>query len=555
MILSEKITSIGFDSQFPEHIAVNNPTFVAFLKAYYEYMEQSGYPQEIIQNALTYEDVDTTIDSFIELFLKEYADLIPRDVLYDKKELVKKINSLYLTKGSQNSYDLLFRMLFNAEVESYYPKKKVLRPSDGKWIRKSSVFMDIQIGSASDIENRSVLVRNADSTVRYVLKVGARRQTENLSGSISDVEFYITDNTNVPVSVGDVIEFEGFRAVILPIPATCKIIHPGKNFKLGDILYINVDAGHRVRAKVTKVNEEGGILAVQIFSYGTGYGPYSFYIYLNANTPAPVRVLYDLIGDDFTLTDNLDGISDDGRIYTQNYAGPYYFLQDYVGVGGPLFKYSGSASQKQGNPATLWFKPEGKVHYPGYYKTNDSFISDDIYIQDAHYYQSFSYVLRSEQQLRDYKKAVINNIHPAGTKLFAEHILLNDICSDTHMMVITETKTLNLFDFGNDGIDDSVRYNMNSVQIEDMPIIDDGIVKDDDKEFGDVIIPIDSVPGITIEFLMKVGDEVLVRDIVYNTVDISFDIPVIVLDTQSKIIVPNIETAASATDQAKLLWL
>ena len=91
--LKEKVSTL-VRSQLPEFIQSDYSTFVSFLEAYYEFLEQDQNSQELLQNALEYNDIDRTASSFIDYFLKQYLPLIPRSVLADKKLLVKKINDL-----------------------------------------------------------------------------------------------------------------------------------------------------------------------------------------------------------------------------------------------------------------------------------------------------------------------------------------------------------------------------------------------------------------------------------------------------------------------------
>ena len=61
--------------------------------------------------------------------------------------------------------------------------------------------------------------------------------------------------------------------------------------------------------------------------------------------------------------------------------------------------------------------------YPGYYSTNDGFVSDEMYIQDNNYYQQFSYVVRVEEQLENYKDIIKSLLQPVGLKLFGEYYI------------------------------------------------------------------------------------------------------------------------------------
>ena len=65
------------------------------------------------------------------------------------------------------------------------------------------------------------------------------------------------------------------------------------------------------------------------------------------------------------------------------------------------------------------------VKYPGYFESNNGFISDSIFIQDSRYYQAFSYVLKVDERLSSYKSAVKTMLHPAGMALFSEFNINN----------------------------------------------------------------------------------------------------------------------------------
>ena len=132
-------TSLLINRQVPEFVREEHPNFIAFLEAYYEFLENK---QGTKKNDLTTKskdlrfisDVDFSIASFEENFFNTYANLIPRNVEVDKSFLIKHLLPLYLSKGSEASFKLLFRLLFNEEVEVVKPSNNVLRASDGKWL-------------------------------------------------------------------------------------------------------------------------------------------------------------------------------------------------------------------------------------------------------------------------------------------------------------------------------------------------------------------------------------------------------------------------------------
>ena len=137
--MADQKTSLLINRQVPEFVREEHPNFIAFLEAYYEFLEnkQGTKKNDLITKSkdLRYiSDVDYSIAEFENNFFNTYASLIPRNVEVDKGTLIKQILPLYLAKGNQKSFQLLFRLLFNEEVEVIQPNLNVLRASDGKWL-------------------------------------------------------------------------------------------------------------------------------------------------------------------------------------------------------------------------------------------------------------------------------------------------------------------------------------------------------------------------------------------------------------------------------------
>jgi len=200
------------ENQLPEFVRDNYPQFIAFLQAYYEFVEQNGatvYTAKILDSSpnqivlpntastvlnayqkmnivclngptkghtrsiesydpttntitvfpswtpgfiplpnttmairdnffpnklLEYRDIDRTLDQFITYFRDEFLYQIPGDILADPRKLLKHIKTFYQGRGSENSFRFLFRLLYNEEINMYYPKVDVLRTDDGIWV-------------------------------------------------------------------------------------------------------------------------------------------------------------------------------------------------------------------------------------------------------------------------------------------------------------------------------------------------------------------------------------------------------------------------------------
>ena len=145
-------TSILVNRQVPEFIRDEYPVFISFLEAYYEFLEQKQGSQlnDLTQQAknLRYlSDVDASIDDFESSFFNTFATLLPRDVQVDKEFLIKNVLPLYLSKGNEASFKLLFRLLYDDEVTIIQPRNNVLRASDGKWTVDNILRIDTNIRS------------------------------------------------------------------------------------------------------------------------------------------------------------------------------------------------------------------------------------------------------------------------------------------------------------------------------------------------------------------------------------------------------------------------
>lgn len=128
--------------QLPEFIQSDYQTFVAFLEAYYAWMESSGNPLSRSVQVLQSLDVDRSLSDFISYFCKEFIPGIPEHLIPNKAFLIAHAKEFYRTKGTEKSFELLFRLLFNEDISIVYPKDSILRVSDGKWEQQRALRLD-----------------------------------------------------------------------------------------------------------------------------------------------------------------------------------------------------------------------------------------------------------------------------------------------------------------------------------------------------------------------------------------------------------------------------
>ena len=123
-------------NQIPDFITDDSNNFKQFLEAYYEWMQTVYLPQSHLENI---RDIDTTVDMFVEHFKNDIMQPIPEQALTDKRLLAKRIQDIYRSKGTEQSYKFLFRILFNEDAELFFPKTALLRPSSGTWSARTVI--------------------------------------------------------------------------------------------------------------------------------------------------------------------------------------------------------------------------------------------------------------------------------------------------------------------------------------------------------------------------------------------------------------------------------
>lgn len=129
-----KKLSVLVDRFVPAYIRENHSQYVEFIKKYFEFLEQDLGYYDIITHLLDYGDIDNTVDAFLNEYKLQYDPNIPESLASNLKLVLKNIRSFYKSKGTEKSYEFLFKSIFNTFVTFYYPKIDILRASAGKWI-------------------------------------------------------------------------------------------------------------------------------------------------------------------------------------------------------------------------------------------------------------------------------------------------------------------------------------------------------------------------------------------------------------------------------------
>ena len=281
MIENNQKTSNLVLSQLPEHVR-DNPeyaNFNLFLKAYYEWMETNGKVTDRSKNLLNYKDVDATTEEFIDYFNNEFLPFFPRESLVSQEQAVKVARQLYQSKGTPASYEFLFRVLYNTDVEIFNTKDSVFKASGGSWYIAKSLKLLSANPYFLETKNYRIFgeVSKSIATIEAAVLVGSKTEIfiSNIQRLFNSGETVrIVDSNNQDVLFGGNI----LRAKIVGQISQIKVspTNRGLTYQPGDpvVVYggLNANVANPVGA-TAKIGEitKGSIQRINVVNGGYGY--------------------------------------------------------------------------------------------------------------------------------------------------------------------------------------------------------------------------------------------------------------------------------------------
>ena len=435
--------SVLVEGQLPDFVKQDHATFIAFLEAYYEYLEQTGKPYEIIGNLRNYFNIDKTVDDFLQYFKTQFGKDVPEAVFANanKPSVLKHLRDFYRSKGSEKSFQFLFRLLYQEEIEFYYPSTDMLRVSDGRYTKDKILRCIDTSGSAAIFEFAGKGITGGTSGTTGVVELVLKEQIgtfevstiylSKVAGTFLSNET-VTDGTNTftldgmvtgytmtnagnNYSVDDNITITGggtgaagalflVKSLTTGSVTTTTIVSGGTGYVVGDKLTINntdkleID-GRTCSVLVKTVNGSGVIQTVELEHGGSGYKSTPTISGGGTGSGVNITLSGSGIGGVKTLK-----LVNNGFHYTQAPTLDFSSKGDGTATGVAII------SGYEDEHATRWIGDDG-------------FISSANYIQDSLYYQVFSYEIKSGHSIGTWKDYVKRLVHPAGLALFGRTMI------------------------------------------------------------------------------------------------------------------------------------
>lgn len=147
MINDVKKLEIFADRIIPEHIKQNHPQFLFFVEKFFEFLEQENNSYDVVSSVLYNQDIDNSINVFLENYRKKYAPELPNQSKILLSEFIKNIRAIYRSKGTEQSFRAMMLALYGDQADVYYPRVDVLKTSDGKWYQPVVISVEMLDGS------------------------------------------------------------------------------------------------------------------------------------------------------------------------------------------------------------------------------------------------------------------------------------------------------------------------------------------------------------------------------------------------------------------------
>jgi len=355
----------------PEYVQSDHQKFIAFVQAYFEYLEIHGNPRAEAVRLGSYPDIDQTLDDFVQYFQSSYLNEFPENIESgaDTKLAVKNSNAYYSEKGNARSIDYLFRLLFNTPADIDTPKDKLFKISDADYNPSDVLFTShyngierVSLYKGSQVRQRLL----DDFTSEVVATALIDDITFHLDDGVEHAKIFLKEvrGNFKPNHYVEFVRANESRQIIertFPVISNLKVTNSGRSYARGDDIQAFNSAGKLVlNAEVETVNSLGEIQTI-------------------SSTPTQQKIYFP--GEAYNIT---------------------------VTTGGGF----GAGFTFDGGKSTVSNRRN--------FSSQRSLLSSDSFVQDNFRFQNFSYIVKAEKQIKDYAALLRKIFHPAGSVMLSE---------------------------------------------------------------------------------------------------------------------------------------
>jgi len=298
---------------------------------------------------------------------------------FNKKKLIKNIKNFYSSKGIKNSFNFIFRIIYNSDINIVYGKDRILNLSDGRWIQEKIILIKPKdTNKRKNIISREICQRE-DYKNKYS-KITARALV-NYYTTIIKNQIYIWE-THLSEIYGNFSEDK----FILDLETNENY---GKPYSiLRDIQINDGGFGYKIGQKVNFSELSSSLVQPSVSVKRVSPS--------SSSQVSGTILEFNFENQGLGVNENNCGLS--SNPIEQN------GLTGGTGFSGSLI--FGAVFEKN-----------------EYYNQSHGLLSSNMLLQDNKKWQAYSYIIRSDVSISKYRNLIKNIIHPAGMEFFAETLI------------------------------------------------------------------------------------------------------------------------------------
>lgn len=444
-----KLSSI-IKYHIPEFVRVKHPKFTQLIEDYYKHLEQKGNYLYSLENSIRNLDIQQCDEEYLDKWFDENAENFPKNNLIDKRLLLHILHEFYLAKGSEDSFRFLFRILYNEDIEFFYPKKYLFKLSDGNYSKDTFIFItsnnfhkvkgEISIDAAITVESINADGKANINRIEEIIYIGTKYV---LKLNVSDYSGTFIPDEDVYLNVNNEQILENIYGVLSSI----EISNGGKNYKINDeISETSSDNIIPADFKISNISD-GNFKSVNVINGGTGYTSNDEIIidkqnnYRNGTSfNAIIKEVDEVTGEILQIEILSSGYNYDTipglKIISETGSGAQLeLISDTIGIIKEIEVINPGLGYTNIDIEIISDNGTGVILNPviscvfnnkEHYRNEKGFLSSIMKLHDSYYYQTFSYDIYSSIPFYKWKDIIKNNVHPSGYIMFGSLIIENE---------------------------------------------------------------------------------------------------------------------------------
>ncbi len=239
-------------------------------------------PLNATKNLIDWTDPDEVNNEYFGKNKGEFFENFPEWLKVDKKLFLTHVKELYLEKGNERSYKTLFNMAFGPvrgrlqeNLEFYYPKVDLLKPSAGEWIVQTTLQITPDLSNYNFIAKE--IVGETSLASAFITDVSLKKvaSTSVLELFLKNVIGRFTLGEKIQATtIGDDGNYANTNLLGMlttdPAKTSIKIVDGGNGYIDGDEAKLVNQTGVGAKLKINKTSQDQ-VVRINIDNMGNGY--------------------------------------------------------------------------------------------------------------------------------------------------------------------------------------------------------------------------------------------------------------------------------------------